>query len=65
MDLIKKVIEVESLRPRIRSLDVEGNRMLIGTGASELLVMDDFESGKSTKILDGHFAGELWGLCTG
>lgn len=65
LSLVKKVIEIESLRPRIRSLDIMDNRMLIGTGASELFVMDDYNRDKSVKILDGHFAGELWGLTTG
>ena len=37
--------------------------MLIGTGASELFMVENYQNQKfKKKILDGHFQGELWGL---
>ena len=66
LTLHKKIVAFktgESLKCRIRALDVYKGQMLVGTGASELFILKDYEnSSKKKMILTGHFKGELWGL---
>lgn len=38
-------------------------RMLIGTGGSELVYMEDYNKNGKKFILHGHCVDELWGLC--
>ena len=53
-----------SQNPSIRSIDILEDRALIGTMGSELILLDSIESSKAGKIImNGHYQGELWGLC--
>jgi len=64
-----KIMKIQnSLRERIRNLDVYESNLLVGTGASELFLIKNFRKDGLNKqgeaILNGHFMGETWGLTT-
>lgn len=63
LKLLKKLTQIgnESVEIKIRSLDVMGDRMLIGTAGSELFLMN-IQTEKKECILRGHYKDELWGL---
>lgn len=54
----ESVVE-KSLCPGIRSIDISGSSILIGTRGSEIL---ELKRGNIESLMAGHFNGELWGL---
>jgi microtubule-associated protein-like 6 len=52
-----------SLIPSISALAVKGSKLVLGTKASELYLVDR-QTGQATRVMEGHFSprGELWAL---
>jgi microtubule-associated protein-like 6 len=54
----ENVVE-KSLCPGIRSIDISGSSILVGTRGAEIL---ELKRGSIEALMTGHFNGELWGL---